>query len=158
MTRGAVQAEGLPGGFSAVYDVFRHLEEAGRIRRGYFVAGVGAMQFAQPGVLDLLRGLRAPPDAPEVVVLAATDPANPWGALLEWPAPLASRAAGDGAAAGPARRPMRAVGAEVVLVDGALAAWVAKGGRQLLTWLPPDEPERSRTGEAIGAAVAPGKQ
>jgi ATP-dependent Lhr-like helicase len=164
VTRGAAQAEGLPGGFSAVYDVFRHLEESGRIRRGYFVAGVGAMQFAEPAALDLLRAHRAPAEAPEVLVLAATDPANPWGALLDWPGPAAApaapgAAAGPGAAARPAgapapRRPARAVGAEVVLVDGALAAWIARGGRQVLTWLPPDEPERSRTARAVAAAVA----
>ncbi|HSD18750.1 MAG TPA: DEAD/DEAH box helicase, partial [Anaeromyxobacter sp.] len=65
VTRGAATAESLPGGFSAVYDVLRHLEESGRIRRGYFVAGVGAMQFAQPGVLDLLRSLREPPEVAE---------------------------------------------------------------------------------------------
>jgi len=157
VTRGAAQAEGLPGGFSAVYDVLRHLEESGRIRRGYFVAGVGAMQFAQPGVLDLLRALREPPERPEVVVLAATDPANPYGALLDWPAaPPSPGAAGAEPAAGgkEGRRPMRAVGAQVVLVDGALAAWASRGGRQLLAWLPPGEPERSRTGRAIAEAIA----
>jgi ATP-dependent Lhr-like helicase len=113
-------------------------------------------------VLDLLRGLRAPPDEPEVVVLGATDPASPWGALLDWPAapgvaPGARDGGPDGAGREPqggGRRPMRAVGAQVVLVDGALAAWVSRGGRQLVTWLPPDEPERSRAGEALAAAVA----
>ena len=144
VSRGVTAAEGLTGGFSAVYDVLRHLEESGRIRRGYFISGVGALQFAQPAVLDLLRSLRVPDDSPEVVVLAATDPANPYGAALDWPEPR-----NEGA-----RRPARAVGAQVVLVDGALGAWVARGGRQLLAWLPGDEPERSRVGEAVAARIA----
>jgi ATP-dependent Lhr-like helicase len=144
VTRGVATAESLPGGFSAVYQVFRHLEESGRIRRGYFVSGVGAMQFAQPGALDLLRSLRDPPDEPEVVVLAATDPANPYGALLDWPAP----SGGDG------KRPARAAGARVVLVDGWLAAWLSRGAKGLLTWLPQEEPERTRTGEAVALAVS----
>ncbi|WP_242360997.1 DEAD/DEAH box helicase [Anaeromyxobacter sp. SG17] len=144
VTRGAAAAESLPGGFSAVYDVLRHLEESGRIRRGYFVGGVGAMQFAQPGVLDLLRSLREPAETPEVVTLAATDPANPYGALLDWPAV-------QGAPEG--KRPARAVGAYVVLVDGELAAYVARGARQLFAWLPEFEPERSHAGAAIAAAL-----
>jgi ATP-dependent Lhr-like helicase len=144
VSRGIAAWEGLPGGFSAVYEVLRHLEESGRIRRGYFVAGVGALQFAQPAVLDLLRSLRAAPERAEVAVLAATDPANPWGAALEWPP----------ARSATARRPARAVGAQVVLVDGAPGAWVAKGGRQLLAWLPEEEPDRTRVGEAVAGAVA----
>jgi ATP-dependent Lhr-like helicase len=145
VTRGAAAAEGLPGGLGAVHDVLRHMEEAGRIRRGYFVAGVGAMQFADPGALDLLRSCREPRERPEVVTLAATDPASPWGALLEWP-PLPG--------ALEARRPARAVGAQVVLVDGAVAAWAPRGLRQLISWLPEDEPERSRVGEGTAAALA----
>jgi len=143
VTRAAAAAEGLPGGFGAVYEVLRHLEESGRIRRGYFVAGVGGLQFAQPGVLDLLRAAREPSERPEVVTLAATDPANPFGALLEWPPP-----------AGAGKRPARAVGARVVLVDGALGAWVARGGRQLLAFLPDLEPDRSQVGEAVARSVA----
>ena len=78
-------AEELPGGFSAVYEVLRTMEETGKIRRGYFVGGVAAMQFALPPVLEMLRGLRARPETPEVVTLLAVDPANPYGALLPWP-------------------------------------------------------------------------
>ena len=62
------------------------MEDGGKLRRGYFVAGLGATQFALPGALDLLRSLREPPPEPEVAVLAATDPANPYGATLKWPA------------------------------------------------------------------------
>ena len=73
--------------FSAVYDVLKALEESGRIRRGYFVAGLGATQFALPAAVDLLRQLRTEPPAekPEFVQLAATDPANPYGSVLRWP-------------------------------------------------------------------------
>jgi hypothetical protein len=145
VTREVAQAEGLPGGFSAVYDVLRHLEESGRIRRGYFVAGVGAMQFAQPGALDLLRSLREPPEQAEVVTIAATDPANPYGALLEWP-PLPG--------VSDARRPARAVGAQVVLVNGEPAAYLSRGLRQVLAWLPEYEPERSAMGNAAAQAIA----
>ncbi|BDG10293.1 Lhr family helicase [Anaeromyxobacter paludicola] len=142
VTREVAQLEGLPGGFGAVYEVLRRLEEAGRIRRGYFVAGVGAMQFAQPGALDLLRSLRQPGEEPEVVTLSAADPASPWGGLLAWPESASGR------------RPARAAGARVVLVDGALAAWVARGGRQLLAFLPELEPDRSRVGAAVASTLA----
>ena len=85
ITREVAAAESLPGGFSAVYDVLKALEDSGRIRRGYFVGGVAATQFALPAALDLLRSLREQPDEPEVLLVAATDPANPFGTLLKWP-------------------------------------------------------------------------
>ena len=84
------------------------------------------MQFALPGAVDLLRALRDEPEVPEVVTLAATDPANPYGALLKWPG------APDGQEGGAGKGPMRAVGAHVMLVNGALAAYVSKGGRQVM--------------------------
>ena len=87
VTRAVATSEGLVGGFGAVYDVFKALEASGRIRRGYFVSGVGATQFVLPPVVDLLRSLRTPSEPPEVVLLAATDPANPYGALLPWSEP-----------------------------------------------------------------------
>jgi ATP-dependent Lhr-like helicase len=133
-------AEELPGGFSAVYEVLRTMDETGKIRRGYFVGGVAAMQFALPPVLDMLRGLRGRAEQPEVVTLLAADPANPYGALLPWP---------EGR-----RGPARAVGSHVVLVDGALAGWIARGGRQVLTFLPPDDPDRARVGGALAGALA----
>jgi ATP-dependent Lhr-like helicase len=123
LTREAVLAEGVEGGFTAVYAALKAMEEAGRVRRGYFVMGCGAAQFASPGAVDRLRALRERPERVEAVRLAATDPANPYGAALAWP----------GTAQG--RRPMRAAGALVVLVDGALAAWLGPGERQLLTFL-----------------------
>src|SRR2546425_8453760 len=119
------------------------MEEAGRIRRGYFVAGLGATQFALPGALDLLRSLRAPSEDSdvEVVVLSATDPANPYGAAIKVPPAATGRGV------------TRSVGATVILVDGALAAYLARGDRQLLTFLPEAEPLRSKTARAIARAL-----
>ena len=124
VTREAVRAEGTPGGFAGVYPVLRALEEAGRARRGWFVAGLGAAQFALPGAVDRLRAHRVPvADEPaRVVVLAATDPAQPYGAALSWP-----EHAGGG-------RPMRTAGAHVVLIDGECVTYVERGGRALLTF------------------------
>jgi ATP-dependent Lhr-like helicase len=122
------------------------MEESGRVRRGYFVAGLGATQFALPGALDLLRSLRDTPDEAEVVVLAATDPANPYGATVRWPACGAS---GDGTA----RTPTRSVGATVILVNGHLTAYLARGDRQLVTWLPDAEPERTRAAHGVARAL-----
>ena len=94
LTRPAVMAEGVAGGFSALYPVLKALEEAGRVRRGYFVAGLGGSQFALPGALDRLRAVReaAADDegATAAAVLAATDPANPYGGVLPWPVPEAA--------------------------------------------------------------------
>jgi ATP-dependent Lhr-like helicase len=149
LTREAVASEGIGGGFGVVYPVLKAMEEAGRIRRGYFVAGLGATQFALPGALELLRSLRdpSPEDTEsEVVVLAATDPANPYGAAIRFPA-----SASDGAVGG--RGPTRSVGATVILVDGALAAYLARGDRQLLTYLPDGEPLRSRMARSIARAL-----
>jgi len=155
LTREAMTVENVPGGFSAVYDVLKAMEDAGRIRRGYFVGGLGATQFALPGAVDLLRSVRDEPEAPQVVYLAATDPANPHGAILKWP----SRPAGGGSAPGGvdehvARRgPTRSVGAGVILVDGCLAAYVGKADRQFLTFLPEDEPARSRVAREVARTL-----
>jgi ATP-dependent helicase Lhr and Lhr-like helicase len=147
VTREVAAAEGIVGGFGAVYDVLKALEDAGRIRRGYFVGGIGAMQFALPPALDMLRSLRESPETVERLVLAATDPANPYGTTLKWPeAPAGEEAAGRG--------PTRTVGALVVLTNGALAAYIPRGGRQLVVWLPEDEPARSSVGRALAEALA----
>jgi ATP-dependent Lhr-like helicase len=134
LTREAVAAEGLEGGFSGVYPVLRALEEAGRIRRGYFVDGLGAAQFALAGALDRLRAVRDGEEgstAPGVHVLAAADPANPYGAALPWP-----RRGDDD------RRPFqRAAGAYVVLVDGIAAVYLERGGSTLQTLPAADDPE-----------------
>jgi ATP-dependent Lhr-like helicase len=132
VTREAVVAEGVEGGFAAAYPVLRAMEEGGRIRRGYFVDGLGAAQFALPGALDRLRAVRDPdPDGPVVHLLAAADPANPYGAALGWP-----RRDGDGAR----RTPARAAGAYVVIVDGAPALYVERGGGSLVTLPAADDP------------------
>lgn len=157
VTREGVAAESIPGGFGSVYPVLKTLEETGRVRRGYFVAGLGATQFSLPGALDLLRSLRnaAENDVPDVAVLAATDPANPYGATLKWPASAAgARSAPDSEAeASAARGPTRSVGATVILVDGALGAYLARGDRQLTAYLPEAEPQRSRVGRAVSRAL-----
>ena len=133
VTREAVMAEDVEGGFSAIYPILRMLEEAGRIRRGYFVEGLGAAQFAQPGAVDRLRAVREAPQTgrPIVHVLAATDPANPYGAAISWP-----RCGDDD------RRPLqRAAGAYVVLVDGLAVLYVDRGGNSLQTLPGFDDPD-----------------
>jgi ATP-dependent Lhr-like helicase len=168
VTREVAAAEYIPGGFSTVYNLLKAFEEAGRIRRGYFVSGLGAAQFATPAALELLRSLREPPDEPETVHVAATDPANPYGTLLDWPfdsrSPRSSFAPdGDSAEIeatraratdAPARGPVRVVGASVILVDGAAVAYVGRGGRQIFIALPESEPERTRVGRAVSAKLA----
>jgi ATP-dependent Lhr-like helicase len=147
LLREHVAAENVPGGFSAVYDVLKALEESGRIRRGYFVAGLGATQFALPAAVDLLRQLRTAPAAekPEFVQLAATDPANPYGSVLRWPElPVAE----DDAETAP-RLLTRAAYAEVILRNGQLVAWLRRGNPNLLVFLPAEEPDRSQTAAGL---------
>ncbi|HVV29997.1 MAG TPA: ATP-dependent helicase [Mycobacteriales bacterium] len=160
VTRGAVMAERLSGGFAAVYPVLKAAEESGRARRGYFVAGLGAAQFALPGAVDRMRATDiAAPAAPEpswitppagapagrapgphdrAVLLAATDPANPYGAALPWP---------DRGPESGGHKPGRKAGALVVLVDGHLVLYVERGGRTLLTFAE----EAERLGPAVDA-------
>ena len=127
LTRESMRAEAVSGGFSAVYPVLKAAEEAGRVRRGYLVAGLGAAQFALPGAIDRLRDRRREePQEATVVRLAATDPAQPYGAALPWP--------------DTAGRPARTAGAQVVLVDGTPAAWLERGGRSLVTFAHPVAP------------------
>jgi ATP-dependent Lhr-like helicase len=147
LLREHVAAENVPGGFSAVYDVLKALEESGRIRRGYFVAGLGATQFALPAAVDLLRQLRAAPrdEKPEFVQLAATDPANPYGSVLRWPElPVAE----EDAESAP-RVLTRAAYAEVILRNGQLVAWLRRGNPNLLVFLPAEEPERSQAAAGL---------
>jgi ATP-dependent helicase Lhr and Lhr-like helicase len=144
VTRETVSAEAVAGGFTAVYQVLRAMEEAGRIRRGYFVAGLGGAQFAMPAALDMLRAVREPPDEPSTVVLAATDPANPYGTLLKWPA---GSGESDGSPAG--RGPARSVGAVTIIVDGSAAGYLKRGERELLLFTPQSEPGRSRTARQV---------
>jgi ATP-dependent helicase Lhr and Lhr-like helicase len=125
VTRGAVVAEHVPGGFAAVYPVLKAFEATGRCRRGYFVEGLGGAQFASPGAVDRMRAMATPRTADErnaCVVMAATDPANPYGAALPWPDHEGNH------------RPGRKAGALVVLVDGQLCLYVERGGKSLLSW------------------------
>jgi ATP-dependent Lhr-like helicase len=141
ITREVAAAEGILGGFSAVYNVLKAMEDAGRVRRGYFVSGVAATQFALAPALELLRTLREDPDDPEVVLLSATDPANPYGTTLVMPETASTR-------------PTRSVGAMAVLVNGLLAAYISRGSRQLTVFLPEDEPARSTVGRALARRLA----
>ena len=211
VTRGAVAAERLYGGFAGVYPVLKAAEESGRARRGYFVDGLGAAQFAMPGAVDALRaraddGNARPSSPAPALVLAATDPANPYGAALPWPtrgisvdeptdespgefsspssgppsvalAPLdgsTSRAtagqdslvatsaqsarSGQGVPAARTRRghqPARKAGALVVLVDGACALYVERGGKTLLSFS--DDPTvLTPAADALALAVREG--
>ncbi|HET6550952.1 MAG TPA: DEAD/DEAH box helicase, partial [Solirubrobacter sp.] len=136
VTREAVLAEGIGGGFASVYPVLKAMEEAGRVRRGYFVEGLGGAQFALPGAVDRLRAERESPadEAPRVTVLAAADPAQPYGATLSWP-----RRNDD------ERLPLqRVAGAHVISVAGEAALYVERGGRGLLTLPASDDPEVRR--------------
>ena len=153
LTREAVAAEAVAGGFSAVYPVLRAMEEAGRIRRGYFVDGLGAAQFAQAGALDRLRAVReaagaAGPGDPRVHLLAAADPANAYGAALAWP-----RRGDDD------RRPLpRSAGAYVILVDGHAAIYLERGGSGVQTFPDADDPSIGALAlRALGALVADGR-
>lgn len=141
VTRETVAQENLPGGFSAVYEILKSLEESGRIRRGYFVDGLGAAQFALPAAVDMLRSLRTGPlsERAEMAMLAATDPANPYGATLRWPTPVEAESPDDSAA----RSLTRSVGAGVVLRNGALVAYLRRNNPNVQVFLPADEPDRT---------------
>src|SRR6201999_4051559 len=145
VTRGAVAAEGVPGGVATLYKVLSTFEDAGRCQRGYFVESLGGAQFAVASTVDRLRSYTdsIDPERPDyrAVVLAAADPANPYGAALPWPARAAEE---DGGA-----RPGRQAGALGGLIDGELVWFVERGGRSLLSFR--DDPEANR---AAGAALA----
>jgi len=122
VTRETVLAEGVPGGFSSLYGELSNLEILGTANRGYFVSGLGGAQFALPGAVERLRSL--PRVDAEYLVLAATDPANPYGASLPWP----KRDEG--------RRPARTAGAYLLMRNGAPLLYVERGGRGILRLLP----------------------
>jgi ATP-dependent Lhr-like helicase len=155
VTRGAVMSEHIAGGYAAVYPVLKAFEETGRCRRGYFVEGLGGAQFALPGAVDRMRAMsdRARPGSTDrraersvdhaCVVLAATDPANPYGAALPWPEHPGSH------------RPGRKAGALVLLVDGDLCLYVERGGKSLLSWS--DDPAAIQpAADALALAVREG--
>ncbi|MFJ5114924.1 ATP-dependent helicase [Streptomyces sp. NPDC088551] len=153
VTRGAVAAEGVAGGFSAVYRVLSAFEDSGQARRGYVVEGLGAAQFAMDGAVDRLRAAATARDradahpSPRAVVLAAADPANAYGAALPWPDPP------DGAG----HKPGRKAGSLVVLVDGELTLYMERGGKTLLAWpTDPEDPSLRAAAEALASAARAG--
>ncbi|MFE0733608.1 DEAD/DEAH box helicase [Streptomyces sp. NPDC058855] len=154
VTRGAVAAEGVEGGFSAVYRVLAAFEDSGQARRGYVVEGLGAAQFAMDGAVDRLRAAATARDrgaeaaaGPRAVVLAAADPANAYGAALSWPEPPT----------GAGHKPGRKAGAMVVLVDGELTLYMERGGKTLLSWpAEPDDPALTAAAEALAASARQG--
>ena len=181
VTRGAVAAERAPGGFAATYRVLAAMEESGRCRRGYFVEGLGAAQFAGPGAVDRMRAIATAAERREsgepapawfaatpggwqsgrrgggddvapgsALVLAATDPANPYGAALPWPPRPGETPSGH--------KPGRKPGAVVVLVDGELVLYVERGGRTLLTWVEGEagDPRLQPAVDALALAVRDG--
>jgi ATP-dependent Lhr-like helicase len=137
VTREAVRAEGIAGGYGAVYGELRALETLGLCRRGYFVEGLGGAQFALGGAVERLRELREAPEQAEALVLAAADPAQPYGAALPWPRRTGARAA-------------RVAGAHVVLLDGEAVLYVERGGRSLV---PLRDPEPAWLVPALDALV-----
>jgi ATP-dependent Lhr-like helicase len=149
LTRGALDTERTSGGFSGIYPVLRAMEESGRCRRGYVVEGLGAAQFAVPGAIDRLRARTREDDTPgrgpSALVLAATDPAQPWGAALEWPATVG----------GSGHRPGRKAGALAVLVEGEPAIYVERGGKSLLSFTTDHDALTAAAG-ALATAVREG--
>jgi len=146
LTREAVHAEGIETGFTSVYDVLKAMEEAGKVRRGYFIAGHGATQFAQPGADERLRAMRESSNGVEgqeakTHVLAATDPANAYGATLPWPEREDAH-------------PQRSAGASVILHDGALIGWLGRSEHALLVYAPAEDPQRSLVLHALANALA----
>jgi ATP-dependent Lhr-like helicase len=147
VTREAVLAEGIPGGFAALYSELANLETLGTARRGYFVEGLGGAQFALPAAIERLRGLRS--DEPAgALVLAATDPANPYGATLPWP----KRDDDDSG-----RRPARVPGAYVVTLEAEPVLYVERGGKGLLALKEPDEEWLRPALEALAEEVRRGR-
>jgi ATP-dependent Lhr-like helicase len=150
VSREVADAEPLPGGFSPVYQVLKSMEEAGRIRRGYFVEGLSGAQFGHPGAIDRLRQARPAADPgsfadAELLWLAANDPAQVYGGLLPWPV----------GSAGPEARPRRVAGAYVLLGRGQLLLYVGKGGSLVQTFAPLAD-ETARTAAFRALRLLPG--
>jgi ATP-dependent Lhr-like helicase len=143
LTRELVLAEGVTGGFAGLYDSLIELETLGVCRRGYFIEGLGGAQFALPGAVERLRSERRFDQAP-ALVLAATDPAQPYGAAFAWP-----RRSDEASPAG--RRPARVAGAYVVLVAAQLALYVEQGGRGLQTFTAEPRPALAAVADAVRA-------
>ncbi|HUA00202.1 MAG TPA: DEAD/DEAH box helicase [Candidatus Aquilonibacter sp.] len=142
-------AEAIPGGYPSVYPALRMMEESGRVRRGMFVAGVGAAQFALPAAVELLRGLRTDPSPPEATYVAATDPANPFGSVLPWP-----RTEDESEESAAHHTMARVSGAGAILVNGRFTAFLRRRNPSLRVFLPEDEPERTSSARALAQKLA----
>ena len=140
--RETAAAENVRGGYAAVYPALKTMEESGWVRRGMFVAGMGAAQFATSAAVDMLRSLRRPDERADAVHLAASDPANPYGSLLPW-----IEGSADHSMA-------RAAGANVILVDGQLAAFFRRRNPAIRVFLPPEEPERGQVARQLAQKLA----
>ncbi len=171
-------AENVPRGYPTIYPALRAMEDGGWVRRGMFVAGLGAAQFAMPAAVDMLRSLRSQADTPEALFLAATDPANPYGTLMPWPRrdgepanrqeePIAGTPTVEDAVVGtpeqtpspehlfPAPHGMsRTSGAGVILIDGVLSAFLRRRNQEIQVFLPDAEPERTRYARELAKKLA----
>ncbi len=177
-------AENIPRGYPTIYPALKTMEDSGWVRRGMFVAGLGAAQFAMPAAVDLLRSLRSDPEAPEVLFLAATDPANLYGTVLPWPRRDDETATSDhpptiesftgepsigkssernaasfesvdvAPAASPSRTMSRTSGAGVILINGNLAAFLRRRSHEVQVFLPEAEPLRSRFARELAKKLA----
>jgi ATP-dependent helicase Lhr and Lhr-like helicase len=139
-------AENIPGGYNTIYPALKTMEDSGWVRRGMFVAGMGAAQFAMPAAVDMLRSLRMDPASPEVLHLAATDFANPYGALIAWPKIDEESAQHHSMA--------RTAGASVILINGQLAAFLRRRNPALRVFLPESEPERNQFARELANKLA----
>jgi ATP-dependent Lhr-like helicase len=148
VAREAASAEELPGGFTAIYPALRQMEERGWVRRGMFLSGLGGSQFASNAAVESLRGLRAPA-LRSAILLAAVDPANPYGALLPWP-----RLPESADAASTSHGMARTSGASVLLVAGELVAYLRRGNPSLKLFLPASQPERDDYARAAARELA----
>ena len=172
VSRETAIAENVPRGYPTIYPALKTMEDGGWVRRGMFVAGLGAAQFAMPAAVDMLRSLRSEPETPEVLFLAATDPANPYGTLLPWPrrdgtAPepvLATAAASSDATivepsqadklAAPPHGMSRTTGAGVILINGRLTAFLRRRSQEIQVFLPEADPERTRFARELAKKLA----
>jgi ATP-dependent helicase Lhr and Lhr-like helicase len=146
--RETATAENIPRGYQSVYPAFKTMEQSGWVRRGMFVAGMGAAQFAMPTAVDMLRSLRMDPSTPEAVFLAATDPANPYGTLLPWPRTETVRLESI------PHGMSRVSGAGVILVNGMLAAFLRRRNPAIRVFLPDAEPERTQVARELAKKLA----
>jgi ATP-dependent Lhr-like helicase len=174
-------AENIPRGYPAIYPALKTMEDAGWVRRGMFVAALGAAQFAMPAAVDMLRSLRSDQDKLETLFLAATDPANPCGALLPWPRrdkdgdalqpegthvvscdtdsggaslQVAEQASANAAMGAPSHGMSRTSGAGVVLINGNLIAFLRRRSQEVQVFLPDSEPERTRYARELAKKLA----